>query len=122
MKMILFLMAASLLAASDNKPLLSVSENKPPVYECFKVRSLERVDDLHYRQTSENTCPYTLRNVYIFVKFLDKDGYRIGVDEYGAAWVNPGEKLRTVLPAPEYVKGFKSVGVRKITSDSLDSW
>jgi hypothetical protein len=109
MRMILVLIAAA--------SFLAAAENKPPVHECFKVRSLERVDDLHYRQISENTCPYTLEVVYVLVKFMDKDGYRIGVDKYSAPWVNPGERLKTVLEVPLYVRGFKTVGVRKITSD-----
>lgn len=94
--------------------------NDPPVWECFKVQSLERVDNTHYRQVSQNTCPYEIKTVFVLVKFFDKDWNRIGVHYFGAGYVAPGERLQTIIEAPDYVRGFAHVGVRKITPDALE--
>ena len=103
-------------------PRATVTANiAPPVWDCYKVRSLKRVSDSQYEAVAENTCGYEIRSVYVLVKFFDAEWNRIGVDAYGSAWIAPGEKQKTLLTVPDYVqKRYKHVAVRKITTDPKD--
>lgn len=101
---------------------VAIAADKPQAWECFKVDSLTRIDDLHYQADAVNSCPYTIDHVYVLVKFFDKAWNRIGVDHFSAHFVAPGERIKHVFPISGYaVRRFRYVGVRRITTDALEA-
>lgn len=88
---------------------------RPHVSACIKVASLDRIDDINWSASLENVCDYTLPLFMVEVKFFDADWNRIGVSEFGGSTIAPNEKMKTKLDVPAYVRGYKHIGVRRIT-------
>lgn len=71
---------------------------KPKVSDCFKVDSLTNiVPGFHgklYEAMAHSECPFEIPEVWVIVKFFDRDNYRIGGDAWSAKNVTVGEKLK----------------------------
>jgi hypothetical protein len=93
----------------------------PKVSECFKVNALIKTDEIHYWADWTNACPYTIDSVYVLVAFANKSNPSLGNGVWPMYFVTPGAHRVTRFAIPAAVRGFESVNVRKITTDSVEA-
>lgn len=118
--LIAFLLASACLSAA------------PHAWDCFVVDSITtNPENGTFETRAHNKCDQAIPHVVLLVKYLDKDGNRIGVGAaFEANFVAPHEKFRRESPItnprgieePYVRRNVRSVGVRAIREDPLDAW
>lgn len=110
-------MRHALLAAILALPLLA----DPHPSKCLEVQATRRGPGT-WEMYAKNTCPTTIKQAAVLVKFFNPKWERVGVSGVVMHYIAPGEVVRREADAPAYLKGkFKYVGVRAITDDPLDA-
>lgn len=95
----------------------AVAQQKPKIYDCFKVQSMIRADEEHYWTAWTNKCPYTIDSVYVMVAFSDTTNKPLGGGVWGLHYITPGSHRVNRFSTPSGVPDFKFVKVQKITAD-----
>jgi hypothetical protein len=89
--------------------------------KCFKVRRLLKTDDAHYWADWTNTCPFTIDQVYVMVRFQDRARKTIGNGVWPMYFVLPGVHRVTRFSIPAEAAGFQFIRVRGITTNSVEA-
>src|SRR5580658_6548453 len=89
--------------------------------KCFKVRRLLKTDDAHYWADWTNTCPFTIDQVYVMVRFQDRSRKTIGNGVWPMYFILPGVHRVTRFSIPAGAVGFEFIRVRRITTNTLEA-
>jgi hypothetical protein len=89
--------------------------------ECFKVRSMTKMDSEHYWASWTNTCPYTIDSVYVMIEFADRLKNPVGNGVWGLHFIQPGAHRVIRFTAPATSSEYHTIHVRKITADSEEA-
>jgi hypothetical protein len=95
---------------------VGLAAERPKTADCFKVNWLLRADEEHYWANWTNKCSYTIDSVYVMVRFADGN-QSVGNGVWGLHFVTPGESRVTRFSTPGRVPDFRTVHIRKITTD-----
>jgi hypothetical protein len=91
------------------------------ISKCFKVRRLLKTDDAHYWADWKNTCPFTIDQVYVMVRFLDGARKTISDGVWPMYFILPGVHRVTRFSIPAEAVGFEFIRVKRITIDTLEA-
>jgi hypothetical protein len=89
--------------------------------KCFKVRRLLKTDDTHYWADWKNTCPFTIDQVYVMVRFQDRSRKTLDNGVWPMYFILPGVHRVTRFSIPAGAVGFEFIRVRRITTDFLEA-
>jgi hypothetical protein len=89
--------------------------------DCFKVHRLLKTDDTHYWADWTNACPFTIDQVYVMVRFLDRSSKTLGNGVWPMYFILPGVHRVTRFSVPVGVDGFEFIRVRLITTNSVEA-
>ncbi len=89
--------------------------------KCFKVRRLLKTDDAHYWADWKNTCPFTIDQVYVMVRFQDRSRKTLDNGVWPLYFILPGVHRVTRFSIPAGAAGFEFIRVRRITTNSVEA-
>ena len=107
--------------AADTGGGAPAGPNDKAIPTCFKVRRLLKTDDAHYWADWKNTCPFTIDQVYVMVRFQDRQRKTLDNGVWPMYFVLPGVHRVTRFSIPAGAVGFEFIRVRRITTDSMEA-
>jgi hypothetical protein len=117
----MLLVCCGLASAADTASAVNNSSNDQAISKCFKVRRLLKTDEAYYWADWKNTCPFTIDQVYVMVRFQDRARKTIGEGVWPLYFVLPGVHRVTRFSIPAEAVGFEFIRVKRITIDTLEA-
>jgi hypothetical protein len=108
-------------AADTSTAAVENVSNDQAISKCFKVRRLLKTDDAHYWADWKNTCPFTIDQVYVMVRFQDRFRKTISDGVWPMYFVLPGVHRVTRFSIPAEAVGFEFIRVKRITINTLEA-
>ena len=108
-------------ADTPNDTTASTAANDKAIPKCFKVHRLLKTDDAHYWADWTNTCPFTIDQVYVMVRFQDRSRKTLDTGVWPMYFILPGVHRVTRFSIPAGAVGFEFIRVRRITTNTLEA-
>ncbi|HEY1758301.1 MAG TPA: hypothetical protein VGG72_23215 [Bryobacteraceae bacterium] len=108
-------------SAADTSTAANNTSNNLAISKCFKVRRLLKTDETHYWADWKNTCPFTIDQVYVKVRFQDRARKTISDGVWPMYFILPGVHRITRFSIPAEAVGFEFIRVTRITIDTLEA-
>jgi hypothetical protein len=119
MNLLTSLFALFLYAPAPAAPVsVHTAVQKEDVSHCFVVHDMYKSEELRYFVDAVSKCSREYEAVYVMVSFLDAKGAHMDDGVWAIYWCRPGRHEVHEFGIPARALGFRSVVLKKITTDS----